>query len=404
MESARLHPDDNKSPTESAESQEFLARSNRSAVAALPATAGVMAGVHLLLAVAFTSAPIGDDPTRTRWADWLLWLHLGQGVLVAAAGAWARWIWKAEGDPDASRARKFVFWLSWSYMVWAGAVSGVHQWRDLPPAAFLGVTILIAITTVHGTRSQVALVGSGLLAAIIGVGVGQEDAERRLAVLVQCVLIAGFGVVLARISMRERRDTYHLSRIVERQTTALTRQNADLYAAVERRRDAELELQRLADHDPLTGLVNRRVFHAAVQALAETKTCGAVLIVNIDCFKQINDTQGHPFGDRVLSGVGEVLAAKSRRADVIGRLGGDEFGIVVADLPAERVAALAAELRASVRGSERFPEIAPLEISIGVALLEAGDSSASLLNRADISLFADKIRAGRRREREPGEG
>lgn len=401
MEPARLHPNDSHGPPESAESDAFLARSNLSAVAALPAAAGVMVGVHLLIVVGLTST---SDPSSLRWAEWLSWLHLGQGVLVAAAGAWARWMWKAENDPDASRARRLVFWLAWSYMVWAGAVSGVHQWRSIPPVAFLGVTLFVSIATVHRTRSHAALVASGLVAAMVGAGLGAEDAERRLAVLVQCVLVAGLGLVLARISLRERRDTFRLGRMVERQTAALTRQNSDLSAEVERRREAETELRRLADHDPLTGLVNRRVFHAAVQTLAETKTCGAVLIIDVDRFKTINATQGHPFGDRVLTAIGQALSARARRADVVGRLGGDQFGIAVADLPAERVAELVTELRAGVRDSQLFPEIDPVEISIGVALLEAGDSTASLVNRADISLFADKIRSDRRRDREAGPG
>ncbi|NMQ18146.1 diguanylate cyclase [Candidatus Competibacter phosphatis] len=105
------------------------------------------------------------------------------------------------------------------------------------------------------------------------------------------------------------------------------------------RKNAELRLAWLADHDPLTGLYNRRRFeHELKEAIATAKRyrhSGALLFLDVDQFKYINDTSGHGAGDRLLQRLGELFPSILREVDVIGRLGGDEFAVILTQATSE---------------------------------------------------------------------
>src|SRR4029453_848451 len=113
------------------------------------------------------------------------------------------------------------------------------------------------------------------------------------------------------------------------------------------RRHAEERMQRLALHDPLTGLPNRALFRDHLsQALSRTYRYGgqlAVLLVDLDHFKDVNDSLGHPAGDRLLEEAAQRLRACVRKADPPARLGGDEFALILTELNDPDGAAAAAE-------------------------------------------------------------
>jgi diguanylate cyclase (GGDEF)-like protein len=157
------------------------------------------------------------------------------------------------------------------------------------------------------------------------------------------------------------------------------------------------ELARQASQDPLTGLRNRRRFEEDLRnELARSHrygTPGALLMLDLDHFKQVNDTLGHPAGDRVIADIGSVLHSRARETDVVARLGGDEFAIVLpgcdlaeAELVADEVAAT---IRARMDGENGIP---PLTASIGIAPFGTGYrlSYESILARADTALYAAK--------------
>jgi diguanylate cyclase (GGDEF)-like protein/putative nucleotidyltransferase with HDIG domain len=147
------------------------------------------------------------------------------------------------------------------------------------------------------------------------------------------------------------------------------------------------ELERTADTDELTGLANRRAwFRRARQALAAGEG-GAVLFLDLDSFKQVNDTAGHATGDVVLSHVATILSRHGRA----GRLGGDEFCLwVQGGLDQARSAATAV-----IGDTRQFLEmaglpVAGLGVSIGIALARAGEGLEDLLTRADGALYEAK--------------
>jgi len=169
----------------------------------------------------------------------------------------------------------------------------------------------------------------------------------------------------------------------------------------ERRLKRALSFQ--ASHDALTGLINRREFdnrlQLALQGARDGEGTHALLYVDLDQFKVVNDTCGHSAGDRLLRDVTALLQQHVRSADVIARLGGDEFGILVQHCSIEQAARIAETIRQAVR-DYRFTweqNAASIGASVGVVeITRDSESVATLLSAADIACYAAKD-AGRNR-------
>lgn len=156
------------------------------------------------------------------------------------------------------------------------------------------------------------------------------------------------------------------------------------------------QLRALADQDPLTGLPNRRAFMRELEEEVErARRYGQPLtlaIGDVDRFKQINDTHGHPAGDRALCAVAETLRAGLRSADGAFRVGGDEFALLLPETTREEAIEVVRRLTASFRASA--PDaLTDLEVSVGIATLgEAGLDAETLIRRADAALYEQKRR------------
>ncbi len=151
-------------------------------------------------------------------------------------------------------------------------------------------------------------------------------------------------------------------------------------------------LSRLAFTDPLTGLCNHRALHEqlaveAGRAQRHGRTL-SVAILDIDRFKQINDSAGHAEGDRILGRVAEVLRELSRREDILGRLGGDEFAWVFPEADADE--ALAALQRAQLHIARGESGLAEFTISAGIADNSMASDPAGLMGLADAALYSSK--------------
>jgi diguanylate cyclase (GGDEF)-like protein/PAS domain S-box-containing protein len=147
------------------------------------------------------------------------------------------------------------------------------------------------------------------------------------------------------------------------------------------------QLRHLADHDVLTGLYNRRRFESELSHhLADRRAgdAGAVLLLDLNRFKEINDRYGHHAGDRVLVDVAEVLRKRLRRSDVIGRIGGDEFAVLLRDGDEAGARAVAEMLASAIAGTGTTA-------SIGVTAVESDDLSPEhVLVRADRAMYEVK--------------
>ncbi len=155
-------------------------------------------------------------------------------------------------------------------------------------------------------------------------------------------------------------------------------------------------LAQMALSDPLTGLDNRRAFDRRltewVAHARRRNTDLTCLFLDLDHFKPVNDTYGHAFGDRVLMAVAEALANTCRTGDVIARIGGEEFAVLLDETEPEAIATAAERIRAAITGAGAALAEQPLELtaSIGVARLCPGETGAELVERADAALYEAK--------------
>jgi sigma-B regulation protein RsbU (phosphoserine phosphatase) len=179
----------------------------------------------------------------------------------------------------------------------------------------------------------------------------------------------------------------------------------ELIAARSASQDLVTQLDQLAQTDPLTGLGNRRALQSAFETwlrhgdLDGTKERGALLMVDADHFKAVNDQWGHDAGDQVLVRIAAKLRASIRRSDCVVRLGGEEFALWLPGGGHEVASRVAEQIHERMRNLRLREDEAPLSVSIGIALLSGqGDMTdlAALLKRADAALYAAKTK-GRNR-------
>ncbi len=164
----------------------------------------------------------------------------------------------------------------------------------------------------------------------------------------------------------------------------------------------EERIHQLAFYDPLTRLPNRRLFldrlEHALSVSERNRHCGAVMFIDLDNFKQINDVHGHKAGDRFLQLAAERLQASVRSSDTVARMGGDEFVVILEDLGQAPAEAVSLALGVGEKLLDSLAEPYPLgeasvrsSASIGVALFRGQESGVEeLINRADRSMYAAK--------------
>jgi diguanylate cyclase (GGDEF)-like protein len=158
------------------------------------------------------------------------------------------------------------------------------------------------------------------------------------------------------------------------------------------------ELLAQADRDHLTGVLNRAAFYRKAAAYCADGPA-SVLLIDIDHFKAINDGYGHAAGDCALRLVASTLQAALRPDDLLGRVGGEEFAILLAEMPLPLALAIAERARGAIAGlSKRTADgsLITLSISVGVAQFAAGTSLDAALDRADAAMYSAK-RSGRNR-------
>ncbi|MCV2354797.1 diguanylate cyclase [Paucibacter sp. B2R-40] len=196
---------------------------------------------------------------------------------------------------------------------------------------------------------------------------------------------------------------FRLDAELQRHVSELRRMNEQLELTVAQRTQEltqkNLELEQLAVTDCLTRLYNRLFLDRAMereQAAAGRSGRGfALILVDVDCFKRINDSLGHQAGDAVLVALAQILQSRVRASDVVGRWGGEEFLIICPDTDLAGAQQMAETLRQRIEEFV-FPQVGSCTASFGVSVCAPGESGSTAVARADQALYAAK-QAGRNR-------
>ncbi len=199
------------------------------------------------------------------------------------------------------------------------------------------------------------------------------------------------------LRVRQRRQIEFLSaqlatanQELESRVEVRTRDLAEKAQALER---ANNQLQVLANVDGLTGLLNRRAFLAQMKQLSQLSAQVALLWIDVDYFKQINDTYGHAAGDKVLKKLGHILGSLGRDQDRAGRLGGEEFALLLLDCDQAGAQQYAQRLQQSMQQMlfPEWPALSNITASIGIASGRLGDDTwETLIRQADEAMYEVK--------------
>lgn len=249
-----------------------------------------------------------------------------------------------------------------------------------------GSLLLYASGAVLATRPQWTLVLATVIWVGIGLGqlttAGSLNAESWLATSIFLTTATIIGVFSHLVRYRSQRTEIRARLALEQEQ--------------EHTRELLAQLHQLSTEDPLTGLANRRrwdqVLAAACARTGRTGGAVAVVLVDVDHLKAINDLNGHAGGDEVLRQVADVLRAGVRTGDLVARLGGDEMGILLPGVDTERAVALAEQIRATA--ADMAPAVdrtKKVTLSLGVA--SSGDRTIGadeLTAEADIQLYRAK--------------
>jgi len=164
---------------------------------------------------------------------------------------------------------------------------------------------------------------------------------------------------------------------------------------------SDISARKQAATDSLTGIANRRAFSELLESeIVRARRYGAplaLIMYDIDNFKEVNDTHGHDTGDEILKGVTDLVRTNIRAADATARWGGEEFVILAPQCDFKGAAAMAEKLRATIAGAT-FDKAGTVTASFGVAVLDARDNQASLLKKADAALYKAKANGRNRVE------
>lgn len=166
-----------------------------------------------------------------------------------------------------------------------------------------------------------------------------------------------------------------------------------LEARVEQEIKARLEQEKLAITDPLTALYNRLKTDAELELerkrASRSGESFGLMLLDIDFFKRINDTYGHPLGDRVLIDIAKILKNSVRETDIVGRWGGEEFLVICPQSAIEGLEVLAEKIRRRIE-SHDFPDSSKVTISIGISCYQPEETISTLLSRTDAALYLAK--------------
>ncbi len=351
--------------------------------------APLMAALNVLHVLAFYVRSTSPDlsPQVGRWIWAVIWLHAAMAVVMAVGTAVTHHLRYALR----SNIRRWIpLALVCLAMFFAIALSAVDQWVTPNITPFLLFCFVASVVIYLPPTTSAWLYLTAGMAFVCTQGWTQVDAQILFSNRLNGVAICIMGWALSVLLWRK-------FTVIEQQQAQLEQINAVLQGK-------QRDLERLTRLDGLTGLFNRNTFvDLTRQELLRAQRQGtstALLLLDLDHFKRINDTYGHPAGDAVLRHVATTALGTVRSTDLVGRLGGEEFIVLLPSTSIDAARRLAEKIRARLEASATQWESTaiPATASIGLAGTTASQNRdfESLYSEADAALYTAKSR-GRNR-------
>jgi diguanylate cyclase (GGDEF)-like protein len=356
----------------------------------LPTIAAGLVSMHLIHLVAFALFV----PGTALEADWRMGVfaaHATEAVLVFGVVGWTRWLWRRENCTAA--AYRTLMLAFGSYLLLGGAITAADQLRGLSPFSYALAAFGVALVMEAAPAVALCLYSAAALVAVLALARVVDDPVRRLSLAVNIVGVSAAAFAVSQLVLQWRQYGFWRHRAAERAVADLHAPNARLAEEIDRRRAIEVELADLAHRDPLTEVANRRGFVSAMEAAGKAGG-GALLLVDLDHLKGMNDTHGHAVGDDALRAVSRALRASVRSDDTVARLGGDEFGVLLPGADEAHARKVAAALVAAVAAAPLTGPVPSLTVSVGLTAFAPGERKEEALARADAALYRAKS-AGR---------
>ncbi|MBV7512404.1 diguanylate cyclase [Pseudomonas sp. PDM25] len=307
----------------------------------------------------------------------LWWLAILTGSTLLRISMFVVYFRSDESERTPQRwERKYWSTLVLSASIWGGGAFVVMPADDLLSQALVmlfAVGMSVSAVSCYSAYLYMTLVSIGLVLLPCTAWLLFQSSMIQVGMALSVLVFASF-VARATRKMSEALETaFRLTREMEQANSISTR---------------------AAQTDELTGLKSRRAFFEHAQQLyneCETNRLGlCVVMLDMDHFKHINDTYGHQVGDQVLRQMGEVISSSFRATDIHGRLGGEEFAVLLPDTSIEAAVEIAEQLIQTIAGLMIEP-VHCITASLGVASTDAGDKDLhSLMNNADKALYRAK--------------
>jgi diguanylate cyclase (GGDEF)-like protein len=326
---------------------------------------------------------------QSRYRNTVGWAHFYMGLAMAMLGFLAHRLLR-QSDRGSYRAIVLQLLACASGMLFAIALSVIDQMVISGITPFAIVSLLIAVASLMRPAMAIPVFGLNYLVFHQAAQLTQKDPELLARIRGDALVVSVLSLVVSTLVLRQYMGSVLMRREIVRAHQALAEKQA--------------ELAFTATHDELTGLYNRREFMrlAVVELSRASRTPGAtcLLILDIDFFKKINDQHGHPAGDEVLQQVAQLLTRGVRAMDVVARLGGEEFIVLLPNTGRTGAIAVAEKLRTTLAQAPlQLQSLAlPVTASFGLSELPAGMTGTleDLYKAADQALYVAK-RQGRNR-------
>ncbi len=353
--------------------------------------------LNLIHVVLFWWVVVAQEPTQVAWKDAIGWAHLAMAAWLMLVGVGAYLLARQERPGLSARVMHLLAPLS--ALVFTAVLSTIDQLVTPNISPFLLGCVFASMLFQLRPSEALVLYGAGYAFFFLAIGEMQSDPHQLLTNRLNGLTAVVLGMVLSTVMWSKNTRYVVLQRELGQRNAELLQQQDDLVW--------------LAKRDALTGLFNRREFlRLAEQELQRSQrhaTDTSAIMLDLDFFKRVNDVYGHPAGDAVLKHTANCLLSGVRVTDVVARIGGEEFVVLLPQTSVDAAVALAEKLLRSLQQSPA--QIAsdlkiPVTASFGVGCLPAGHtgSVASLYAAADHALYKAKQHGRNRVEKTPPDG